>query len=405
MRIYAYWDLVYEPEHYTKNQEATLVDEINHLIEMSVKRRLLSDVPIGVFLSGGLDSSCIAAHAVKLNRNNPVKTFSIGFESMAFDESKYARMVAEYIGSTHYEQPLNLGDIHMAMPEVISRLDEPMGDSSLIPTYLLCKFARRKVTVALGGDGADEMLAGYAPFKALSMAQRYSRMVPAKAHNAIKNLAALLPVSHGYMAFDFKIKRFLRGLSYPERLWNPIWLGPLEPKELAECFGEAMDTDELYEEAIAAWDSCESKNIVDRTLRFYTKLYLPDNILTKIDRASMMNGLEVRSPFLDIELVNFLRKVPHAFKLHKGKTKYLLRAASIGMVPNKILQKPKQGFAMPIGSWFRSGELMIEPDQKIDEQNSEFMQKMISQHRDGLADHRLFMWNQWVLMNSSVMMH
>ena len=207
------------------------------------------------------------------------------------------------------------------LPEIASRLDEPVADSSLAPTFLLCQTARRQIKVALGGDGADELFAGYDPFRALKFAKLYSRCVAGPVHQAIRLLAERLPTSQKNISRDFILKRTLRGLSYPSKIWNPVWMGPLEPVELNELFAEEIDPEEVYSEAIELWEANPGKNIVDRTLEFYTKLYFQNDILVKLDRASMMNSLEVRSPYLDMDLVDFVRRIPSDYKYRNGQTK------------------------------------------------------------------------------------
>src|SRR5690606_24532411 len=162
--------------------------------------------------------------------------------------------------------------------------DEPLGDPSLLPTDLLSGFARRHVTVALGGDGGDELFAGYDPFRALRRAELYARVVPEPVHQAVRLLAARLPVSHRNMSFGFKVKRALRGLDRRSALWVPLWMAPLEPRDIAELLAEPVDEEELFSEAIALWEGCPQADVVDRTLQFFTRLYLADNMLAKIDR-------------------------------------------------------------------------------------------------------------------------
>ena len=251
-------------------------------------------------------------------------------------------------------------------------------------------------TVALSGEGGDELFAGYDPFRALQIAKLYSAIVPRSVHPAIRMLAGLLPVSHRNISLDFKIKRALRGLSYPEVLWNPVWLGPLEPAQLDELFEEPTDIEQVYSEAIHCWDCCSQKNLVDRTLQFFTKLYLQDDILAKIDRAGMMNSLEVRSPFLDIELVDFVRKIPATWKFRNGQTKYLLKRTLETVLPHSIVFRPKKGFGAPIGRWFKEGKLHWNNDLNFKSISSRFFHKIHEQHRRGKRDERLFLWNTWI---------
>lgn len=284
------------------------------------------------------------------------------------------------------------------MPDIAARLDEPMGDSSLIPTALLCRETRRHVTVALGGDGADELFAGYDPFRAIAAAEGYARLVPKPVHRAICLLAARLPVGHGYMGAGFRINRFLRGLSQPPRLWNPTWLGPLAPDEIAAFFQEPVDPEDLYSEAIDTFEACPSQSLVDKTMEFYTRLYLQDDILVKTDRAGMMHSLEVRAPFLDIELVDFVRTIPHRYKLRHGTTKYILKKALEPILPKDIIYRRKQGFAMPVGRWLADGALSPGRPAPLEAGlDPTFAEERLAAHRRGLADNRLFLWNLWLV--------
>ncbi|MFM8365156.1 MAG: asparagine synthase (glutamine-hydrolyzing), partial [Verrucomicrobiota bacterium] len=278
-----WWRYTLEPETGRK-EESVLVEELLEILKRATNRRLIADVPLGVFLSGGVDSSMIAALACRscsagvppaMTGGTPVlhglQTFTIGFREPTFDESMYARQVAEFLGTDHHTDTLSLDAALAVLPRIFDRLDEPQGDSSLLPTWLLCRFARTKVTVALSGDGGDELFAGYDPFRALRLASLYDKTVPRPVHKALRLLAARLPVSHKNISLDFKIKRTLRGLDHPPRLWNPVWLGALEPCELARLTQSRFSIEEIYSEAIESWESCAAADPVDRTLQFYTE--------------------------------------------------------------------------------------------------------------------------------------
>jgi len=271
-----------------------------------------------------------------------------------------------------------------------------MGDSSLLPTYLLSQHTRKHVTVALSGDGADELFAGYDPFRALRTAELYHRFIPKRLHQAIRMVMARVPVSHANMSLDFKIKRTLRGLSHDPKLWCPVWMGPLAPEDLEDLFQEPTDLDDLYSEAIEQWEQCRQPNLVDRTLQFYTKLYLQDDILVKVDRASMMHSLEVRAPYLDIELVDFVRRIPHQYKFRGGETKYILKKALEPVLPRDILYRSKKGFGIPIGSWLKRDILRFD-EGSHPFLNSRFVAERIADHKENRSDERAMLWNVWLL--------
>lgn len=393
-----YWQFVIEPvEILPKNPEETWCEELRGLISKAVKRRLISDVPLGVFLSGGIDSSCVTAFAANFMEPGELKTFSISFEEKSFDESAYALRTAKYIGTDHHNETLSLERSKMLLHDIVAKLDEPMGDSSLLPTYLLSKITRENVTVALGGDGADELFAGYDPFRALKLAQLYAKIVPKPVHKGIRMLCNRLPVSHKNMSLDFKLKRTLRGLSFPSRFWNPVWLGPLSPDEISELIDQPIDIEDLYSEAIELWDDCRSKNMVDQTLQFYTRFYLQDDILVKVDRASMMNSLEVRAPFLDIDLVNLVRKIPHTYKYRNGQTKYILKKALEPILPKDILYRSKKGFGIPVGKWLKQPYFNLDATVFQDVFMPDFIQKYQQDHISNTTDNRAFLWNYWLL--------
>lgn len=404
-RIQRWWRYQLEPD-FNPKPEPALVDELLEILTRATNRRLVADVPLGVFLSGGLDSSTIAAMAGRsrsagvspaMAGGTPapreLQTFTIGFREPSFDESPFAAQVAEFLKTNHNTDTLSLDRALAALPQILDLLDEPQGDSSLLPTWLLCRFARTKVTVALSGDGGDELFAGYDPFRALRLASLYEKNIPRAVHQALRLLAARLPVSHKNISLDFKIKRTLRGLDHPAKLWNPVWLGALEPADLARLTQSRFSIEEIYSEAIESWESCAATDPVDRTLQFYTEIYLQDGILAKADRASMMNSLEVRSPFLDIEVADFARRLPHHFKLRGKTTKYLLKRATEKLLPADIVHRKKKGFGIPVGAWLRTGRLAPEPKTSL-------LREHLDSHLAGRSDERLhlwceFVWQQW----------
>lgn len=397
LQLAPYWEFELEPEAPPDNAEQVWEEEFRALLERAVRRRMAADVPVGVFLSGGIDSTTIAHFATKAGAPRPIKTFSIGFTQSSFDESEAACRAARALGTSHENQVLSIDKAWEILPHLLDRLDEPMGDPSLIPTYQLCALARQQVTVALGGDGADELLCGYDPFVALKWAQWYARLVPKPVHHAIRLIAGGLPVSNQNLSLEFKVKRSLRGLSFPRHMWLPTWLGPLELSALEQLFDTPLDAEDVYEEAILQWEACKQPHIVDRTIQFFVKLYLQDDILTKIDRASMMHSLEVRSPFLDIDVVDFLRRLPWTARFRHGQRKYVLKQAMQHILPEFVIKRRKKGFGVPLGAWFRSGELKPATGDGVPFVNRAFIARMSREHQEGRQNHGTFLWNQWLL--------
>ncbi len=401
--IKKYWEYIIEPfEEIPKNPEAIWGERIRELLRRAVKRRLVSDVPLGVFLSGGIDSSAIAAFAASELGGEKVHTFSIGFLEKSFDESRYARFASHHIGTRHHQEMLSMDHTRELLPEIACRLDEPMGDASLLPTYLLSRMTRKTVTVALGGDGGDELFAGYDPFHALRLAEYYRLLIPKPVHRALRMAMSLFPVSHRNISLEFKLKRTLKGLSYAMPFWNPVWLGPLEPAEMRSLFYGKIDMEEVYSEAIECWETCGNQNLLDRTMQFYTRMYLQENILVKTDRAGMMNSLEIRAPFLDIELVDFVRRIPSRYKYRHGQTKYTLKRALEPVLPKQIVYRKKKGFGLPTGRWFQNGALPVSvheshSNERMAVMNPKGVRTLLSAHRKRKEDHRLFLWNYWLL--------
>jgi asparagine synthase (glutamine-hydrolysing) len=208
-----------------------------------------------------------------------------------------------------------------------------------------------------------------------------------------------MPVSHRSMSLDFRLKRTLRGLSYPAKLWLPTWMAPLAPEDFTEFFNEPTDPEDVFSEAIAAWDNCAQPDVLDRAMQFFTKLYLQDDILVKVDRASMMHGLEVRAPFLDLDFINFARRIPAAWKFRHGQTKYILKKALEPVLPAEVLYRKKKGFGVPIGRWFKDGQLDLSASPSFPGINQTLVQAKLAGHRAGRADERAFLWNTWLLQS------
>jgi asparagine synthase (glutamine-hydrolysing) len=394
-RTRRYWSFAIEPDEDLAADEDALAEDLRERLTRAVTRRLMSDVPLGVFLSGGVDSSAVTALAVAAAPD--IRTFSVGFREASFDESRHSLRAARLFGTNHHQDVLSLDKALDILPDIVSRLDEPMGDSSLLPTFLLSRETRKHVTVALGGDGADELFAGYDPFKALRAAKAYAALCPKPVHAALRLLAARLPVGHSNMHFSFKINRFLTGLDHGPKLWNPVWLGPADVKLLSELFAAPIDPEEVYSEAIEAWDETPSTDLVDKTLEFYTRFYLQDAILTKVDRASMLCSLEVRAPFLDAEVADLARRIPHRLKFKNGSGKHILKKALSPLLPEDILQRKKKGFGAPVGLWFSEAKIKADPSRLPACLSRACVERLAREHVAGAADHRLALWNLFVL--------
>jgi asparagine synthase (glutamine-hydrolysing) len=364
----------------------------------SVARHRRSDVPLGVFLSGGLDSSSVAAALCEVEPARNVRTFSIGFEDPSFDESRHARSVARHLGTDHHERTFSIQTLYELLPEVSGWLDEPFGDASILPTHLLSRFARGEVTVVLGGDGADELLAGYPTFEAERAAGLFRRL-PRQAQVLAGAAVGRLPVDHRNFSLDFKLKQFLRGAAEPLPLAHQRWLGSFSGAEIARLLvgGDLIGIE--AEHLRRAEEIHGDGDALSRSLALYQDTYLPEDILTKVDRASMACGLEVRAPFLDTGLVDFMQALPSSYKLGHRQTKRILKRAAASRLPASILARSKKGFGIPVASWLR-GPLTPMVDQllgrdRLDRQglfHPEEVARRIDEHRAGVRDHRKPLW-------------
>lgn len=386
-----YWQFRVEPENGAPRRKQEVVEEFTTLFQQAVRRRLLGDVPLGVFLSGGLDSSATVLAAQRGVLGARLKTFTIGFDEPSYDEREPAAFVAAQCKTDHQVQVLTMAAAQALLDDVLERLDEPIADPSILPTFLLSRFTRRQVTVALSGDGGDELLAGYDPFRALGPAQALDRFVPRGLWRILRGAAGMLPRSDRNMSFDFKVRRTLGGLVRPVEQWNPAWLGPVSPEEIAELFERPLPPEELYAEPIALWRSRPDLSVEERALEFYTRFYLTENILFKVDRAGMLNSLESRAVFLDNELVEFCRRLPFAWKCRAGETKVVLRRSLEREMP-AIARRPKKGFGIPVAKWLRAL-----PPERFASTNLPGMRDavawhLVAEHQAGRADHRGLLW-------------
>ncbi len=329
------------------------VDRLEALLGRAVERRLISDVPLGIFLSGGLDSSIIAAVAAR-RAGGRVRTFAIGFTETSYDESGHARRVARHIDAEHTEETLTPVRLLDVIPTLAQMVDEPMADASIIPTYLLSQMARRHVTVALGGDGGDELFAGYPTYLGHQVADVYDRLPASLRHLVIRPLSELLPARFGNYTLDYMARKFVEASGEPPAIRHHLWMRYFSPAEIGRVLGEPLPAEgDLYTDIAGHLSGLPPTDSVATALHLNLKLYMQDCILVKVDRASMATSLEVRSPFLDRDVVDFVVPLPLRLKLRRGGGKVLLRALAERYLPGSIVHRRKQGFTVPVGEWFR----------------------------------------------------
>ncbi len=367
----------------------------------AVEKEMVSDVPIGVLLSGGIDSATVLAMMAEA-RPKALKSFSIAFEEKSFDESIFARKVARAIGSDHHELTVTSSMMAELVPKLMDFLDEPFADSSVVPTYFLSRFAREHVKVVLGGDGGDEMFAGYPTLQAHRLIEYYERWVPFLLRaSVVPKLIDALPVSKDNISFDFKARRFISGRGVPLASRHHRWLGSFTPQQKAQLFVPELRQDEMdtYEVAYAHQRRCDADETMNQLLYMDQKLYLEGDILTKVDRASMANSLEVRVPLLNHRLAEYVAEIPHQLKLRRFQTKFLLKKAMAGVLPQEILHRPKKGFNVPVAHWINSSLKELVRDQLSAEKirregffDASYVQKLVKEHADGERDHRKLLW-------------
>lgn len=350
-----YWNQKFNPRSQHNENEAG--KHLLDLLHKAIQYRLISDVPLGVFLSGGIDSSTVVALLAEHREGKDIQTFSINFKEASYDESLYSSTVAEKFGTKHHVETLTANVMLDILPQVQRYMDEPFADGSILPTYLLSRFTRKHVTVALGGDGADELLAGYPTFFASRVANMYQKF-PSLFKKAAHGMVNLLPTSDKNMSLDFKARQFLSGADHQGVLKNQIWLSGINQEEQKQIYSSAfkakIKNSDPFQLIHDEMQHCDSSLSGDQLLYFYQKFYMCDDILVKVDRASMAHSLEVRAPFLDPNVVNYVTSLPYSYKLKGVTSKYLLKKIAKKHLPAMITQRSKKGFGIPIAGWLKN---------------------------------------------------
>ena len=395
-KIVDYTKLSFTPQDNITLESADTI--FKTLFHEAVRKRLISDVPLGVFLSGGLDSTAVVCAMSKIDSRR-IKSFSIGFTESDYDELKYARLVSKFFATEHNEAIFSPKDVMDTLDSIDLYMDEPIADPSFMPTYLLSKMTRASVTVALSGDGADEVLGGYPIFHAylLSRYAKYFKYII----TPIEKLSSCLPVSHNYMPFEFKLKKFILGLQYPMPARYFIWMDNVSPEEMPLCIKNHHQKNWPHR----LWKNIFSLRDLDTThysalvYYLYQNTYLPEDILVKTDRCSMSNSLEVRSPFLDKKLSHWINLLPSQYKNNHGKTKILLRRYLSESLPPDLIRRDKQGFSVPLGKWI-GGELYDLfrdrfSEEKINREqifSYQFIRQIFSEHKHRIRNRRKEIW-------------
>lgn len=400
IKVTTYWDINLDAPK-LKITEKEALEELERLFGDAVKRRLMSDVPLGVFLSGGIDSSLVAKF-MTYHSSEPIKTFSIGFEEKSFDESKIATRFAKELGSEHNQFTFDSKECLKLIPNMADLVDEPMSDASILPTYFLSNFASKQLKVCLGGDGGDELFAGYQIFPVHRMIGFYN-VLPREIKNLVLSGANGLPAKETYLSFPFAIKQFLRGAGMSNEIRMFIWMGAHLDSEKEMLLRPEIHS-QIKNNTFADINNHLRNKFIstdeDRMLYLISKLYLSDDILFKVDRASMATSLEVRAPFLDYTIQDFAAQLPYDLKLNRLTSKYLLKKMAEKHIPKWIIYKKKQGFAIPTTKWLkhelRETLLHFTSKEYIEKQGLfqfEFIDKLVQNHLEEKWDNKKLLWN------------
>jgi asparagine synthase (glutamine-hydrolysing) len=406
-RVRPYWQPVFHSRSRSAASPNQLAGQLQTLLERSVKDRLVADVPVGVFLSGGIDSSLVAAIA---GHHHPgVMAYTLRFASNSYDESPFAAEVARLCGLRHEIIPVADADMLAAWNTIEPMMDEPMADASIIPTYLLCRGARQSITVALGGDGGDEIFAGYPTFQAQRGAGVMSAL-PKSWGRKVHGIISRLPQSSAYMSLPFKLAQLTHGWGAHADHLSTLWMAPFAPHEGIEIttpeFRQAV-SGESWHRAVDSWlEGLADAVPLERLQRVMMGTYMAEGVLAKVDRASMYNSLEVRAPLLARDVVEFALGLPPAAKLKGLTTKYLLKQVARRYLPNSLVDRKKHGFAPPVSEMLRGALKDVVRDEILSESNPmagwfnrPMIERLLNDHIHNRADNRKKVWNIFQLFS------
>jgi asparagine synthase (glutamine-hydrolysing) len=368
----------------------------------AVRLRLRSDVALGAFLSGGIDSTIVAGLMQQLSER-PVKTFSIGFPVKAFDERSYARLAAEHLKTEHHEQVVDPSALKI-LPRLIEQYDEPFADSSAIPTMYLSEMTRSHVTVALSGDGGDELFAGYERYRAVQLAGKFDRLPRPLKRLIAAPLWQMLPASTRQKSSRRRVKRLLSALAFPPERRYLKWISIFDDARLPELFThdfrEQLGNADAAEFLMSGYAECRSRDFVTRTMCADVLTYLPCDILNKVDIASMTYGLEARCPFLDHEVVDLAAAMPLEWKMQRGRGKKILIETFGDLLPPAIQRRSKMGFGVPLDHWFRGELAPLLKEVLLDRRSldrglfrPQAVEQLVSEHVSGRWDHSYRLWS------------
>jgi asparagine synthase (glutamine-hydrolysing) len=407
VRIGPYWQLrsfLRPPDAapLAPGRQEEILEELRHHLREAASSRLLSDVPLGVFLSGGIDSSTVVATMSELSPGN-VKTFSVSFRDRSFNEENYAAQVARHFRTQHHVLAADKAGMEEALRFLAGHLDEPLGDPAVIPTYMLSKFARAEIKVALSGEGSDELFGGYPTYLGAKLAKYYLRL-PRLVRAGLRGARHLLPVTSSAVPMGLFLRRFLAHAELDPAQRHQIWFGMFSPPELdqlfsPECAEAKPPSHEVFGPLPGILEGARFEDVISEMLYLDFCMYLEDNLLVKVDRASMACSLELRTPFLDHRLIEFAAGLPASLKIRGFELKHVMKKAVEPWLPHNIVHRQKRGFSVPIASWMRS-ELRPLVDETLGQEklrrqgilNAPFVRGLLRAHWEGKADYRKPLW-------------
>jgi len=404
-KITQYWNLQFRGA--TEYTEAEHQERVRAKLEECVRKRLVADVPIGAFLSGGLDSSAVVYFLKKLGAN-PLKTFNVSFDEASYDESSFALIMSRKLGTEHFEVRCRPADLQTNFDNLVQHSDHLVADNSNLAMYLVSKLAGEHVRVVLTGDGGDEIFGGYPTYQADLLLASYQRL-PAVVKNSAQRLATRIPQSTRKLSWQFKVKRFIEGAQFSAAKahywWRIIFSDDEKRKLIRPEFQNLMTTKDSADASVYYYNHIDVDDPLQRSFYSDIKVFLSGSILGKVDTMTMAHSLEGRSPFLDYEMVELAAAIPSSLKVRGAGTKYILKRAMHDLLPSEIIARNKSGFNLPLGTWFREDlrtfveeVLNTEAIRNIEFLNCAFVEKLKQEHFSGKQNHDYRLWGLMTLV-------
>lgn len=362
------------------------IEILDDLLKESVKSRLITDQKIGLFLSGGIDSSLIATYAKELNQD--IESYTVSVKGDTFDEVEKAKNISSYLNIKNHSTDLDKKKFVDISDNILKKIDEPLGAPTFVPLYQVSNLASKNVKSVLSGDGGDEVFGGYEIFKYLKIFNLFKLFLNKKTSSLLELMLYFLPVSKKNLSLDFKIRRYIRGIQFPEAYRNTMFLSPISIKELEEIFNDKINISDFFSDLEIFNEENKKLNYFDKTLMYYVQYYLPDLVCARADRAGMLNSLEIRSPFLNPKILNFVLSRPNSEKADIFKAKKLLRNLLKRKLSKSHVDPKKTGFTFPIQSWLNIEEIN---NNKI--LNEAKLIEMKKKHLSGTTEYRNFFYS------------